>query len=361
MGNEKGLNHLIEFAENLKENKDKEKDINVSENINRLAELASVTEAAREVTIKTYNDSFLYHKGDYEKNIMEFLMRGEEIDKNHPSFENIIYMLKRNPYPFLTNIIISDRIILLRKLPKSMPRSFKVFAGKDIRKGTSELKVFIDVTGVITDNGGEYSLSANKVNELISYLTSAMVYCIYHIDPIRLIGNTKLVESGTSCFALLFTHIIDYLRVGGVENVRGKTLYLSSLYYQIGILNVRMTDSVRNRALKISKLTSKEADMVDFQISKDSFKDINEFINTIALVLRVPELKIDNFIDKWVFLYKSGTQFATEYYPAFSSMLTNAYHGAYINNQNTIEKVTNNGKDLVEYCRALLQIGREMF
>ena len=80
--------------------------------------------------------------------------------------------------------------------------------------------------------------------------------------------------------------------------------------------------------------------MIEYQLDKDSFTNIKNFVDTIARILKVNALKVDNFIEKWVFLYKSGTQFATEYYPAFSSMLTNAYHGAYINNQKTIEKVT---------------------
>ena len=71
-------------------------------------------------------------------------------------------------------------------------------------------------------------------------------------------------------------------------------------------------------------------------------------------------MKLDNFVEKWIFLYKTGTQFALELFPAFATMMTNAFHGAYINNQKTIEKVTNNGKDMVAFSRTILQIGSEM-
>lgn len=357
------LADLIEFAnknENQTENMTEEGCSSKRNNLEKLAEFAIIQEAAREVSIKTYNDSFLYHKGGYEKNILEFIMKAEEINKNDPSFENVVYMVKKQPYSFLVNVLLSNRVVLLKKLPKSMPRSFKVFAGKDLRKGTNDIKVYIDITGVITDDGGVYNISGAKLNELVSYLTSAMTYTIYHVDPIRLIGNTKLVESGTQCFSLLFTHIIDYLRMGGVENVRGKTLYLSSLYYQLSILKLKPADSIKNRALKISKLTSKEADVLEYMIKPNAFADINTFIENLSIALKIPDLKLENFIDKWLFLYKTGTQFAIEYFPAFASMMTNAYHGAYIVNQLTIEKVTNNGKELTNFVQTLLQIGREL-
>lgn len=358
------LENLVKFAEKS-ENKNNSMNVIKADNdkranLEKLSELALIQEATREVTIKTYNDSFLYHKGDYEKNILEFIMKGDEINKNDPSFENIVYMVKRQPYSFLVNILLSNRVVLLKKLPKSMPRSFKVFAGKDIRKGTGDIKVYIDVTGVITEENGTYNISSSKLNELVSYLTSAMTYTIYHVDPIRLIGNTKLVESGTNCFSLLFAHIIDYLRMGGVENVRGKSLYLSALYYQLGVLKLKPSDSIRNRALKFSKLTSKEAEVLEFLIKPNAFENINNFIENLAIALKIPDLRIDNFIEKWIYLYKSGTQFAVEYFPAFASMMTNAYHGAYIVNQLTIEKVTNNGKELNNFVQSLLQIGREL-
>ena len=149
--------------------------------------------------------------------------------------------------------------------------------------------------------------------------------------------------------------------MGGVDNIREKSLYLSSLYYQKCLLGDIYSDNiVRNRAKKISGLSDREIDVIEYQLDKDSFTNIKNFVDTIARILKVNALKIDNFIEKWVFLYKSGTQFATEYYPAFSSMLTNANHGAYINNQKTIEKVTNNGKEMVAYTRALLQLGSEL-
>ncbi|MDD3122075.1 MAG: hypothetical protein PHC62_01005 [Candidatus Izemoplasmatales bacterium] len=326
-----------------------------------LAEMAALQEATNVIKPKSYNDTFLYHKGNYEKDLMDFLMRADIIDKTNPSFQDIEYMVKRQQYQFLANILNSDLVVLLSRKPKSMPRSFKVFAAKDIRGGSKDVKVYIDVTDLISINGTTYTMKSDRLNEFVSYLTSAMVYGIYQKDPAKLLRNTRLIESGTKCFALLFTHIIDYLRMGGVDNIREKTLYLSSIYYQKCLLGGTYSDSIiQDRARKISGITDREIDIIEYQLDTDSFKDINSFVEAIAKVLRIDSLKVDNFIEKWVYLYKSGTQFATEYYPAFSSLLTNAYHGAYINNQKTIEKITNNGKELVAYTRAILQIGSEM-
>lgn len=355
------LGTLIDRSEKNKKEEPVKEIKSKSKNLTKLAEFASLLEAANAIKPKTYNDSFLYHKGDYEKNIIDFLMRSEEIDKNNPTFKDIKYMVQRQQYQYLANILDSNLVVLMVRKPKSMPRSFKVFAAKDIRHGTGELKIYIDVSDIIKIDATTYTLNSSRLNELISYLTSAMVYGIYYKEPTKLLRNTNLIEHGTKCFALLFTHVIDYLRMGGVDNIREKTLFLSSLYYQKCLLGGIYSDSIiRARAKKISGVTDREIDVIQYQLDENSFDNINAFVETLAKILKIDALKVVNFIEKWVFLYKSGTQFATEYYPAFSSLLTNAYHGAYINNQKTIEKITNNGKEMVAYTRAILQIGSEM-
>ena len=45
-----------------------------------------------------------------------------------------------------------------------------------------------------------------------------------------------------------------------------------------------------------------------------------------------------------MYIYGTGTVFALELLPSFSNMLTDAYVGAYINNQKTIEKIAGTGK-----------------
>ena len=182
---------------------------------------------------------------------------------------------------------------------------------------------------------------------------------IYHVEPRYLLNNSQIVNTSTEAFAKLCTNIIDYMRIGGVDNIRSKMLYMASLYYQIGILKKDDNDTAETKAIHISKLSKREAEMIRVQLPASSFENINVFVEGIAKVLRVEgSLKLDNFMDKWLFLYGSGTQFATEMYTAFGNLLINAYVGAYLNNQKQIEKIA--GRSMVEFCNTLFRIGGEV-
>lgn len=312
-----------------------------------------------EVKVKNFGDSYLYKLGNFEKSLMQFMMSAEIIDKNHPSFEDIKYEVKRRAVTSsLTKVLMSDNVILLKN-NIGLSRAFKVFAAKDIISGDNKTKVFVDVTDIIKSTDGSYSIEPRNVDILVSHLLNAMHTFIYWVQPARLLNNTALVDSGTRAFADMFTYVIDYLRIGGVDNVRERTKYISALYYQCGLLCKDITDSVRIRARKLSGLSEREADIVETLMGPEPFKDINNFINALSKVLRIDgQLKLDNFIDKWAFVYGSGTQYGTELYTCFASIITNAYVGAYINNQKTIEKVL--GKTLVEFTNAVFKVGSEL-
>lgn len=309
--------------------------------------------------LKNFSDSYLYNMGHFEKTIMDFMMNSEIIDKTHPSFEDIKYEVKRRQVTSsLLKVLMSDNVILLNH-KIGLSRAFKVFAAKDIISGDKKTKVFIDVSALIKSTDGTYSIDSRNVDILVSYLLSAMNTYIYWIAPTKLLNNTSLIDSGTQAFADMFTYVIDYLRIGGVDNVRERTKYLSSLYYQCGLLGKDLTESVQNRARKISGLSKREADIVETLMGPDCFKDINMMVASLAKVLRIEgQLKIDNFIEKWAFIFGSGTQYGTELYTSFASIVTNAYVGAYINNQKTIEKVL--GRTLVEFTNALFKVGSEL-
>lgn len=313
-----------------------------------------------EAKVKNFGDSYLYKIGNFEKSLMEFMMSAEVINKNHPSFEDIKYEVKRRQVTSsLMKVLMSENVVLL-KGNTGLSRAFKVFAAKDIISGDNRTKVFIDVTDIIkTDTSGNYTIVSRNVDILVSHLLNAMNTFIYWVQPNRLLNNTTLVESGTKAFADMFTYVIDYLRVGGVDNVRERTKYMSALYYQCGLLCKDLTDSVRNRARKISGLNQRESDIVESLMGPDPFKNIYTFVEALTKVLRIDgQLKLDNFIEKWGFIYGTGTQYGTELYTCFASILTNAYVGAYINNQKTIEKVL--GRTLVEFTNALFRIGSEL-
>src|SRR5699024_482534 len=54
-----------------------------------------------------------------------------------------------------------------------------------------------------------------------------------------------------------------------------------------------------------------------------------------------------------------GTQYATEFFPAFSSVIISAYCGSYIVNQKQIERCC--GRSMVTFCEAIIRMGNDEF
>jgi hypothetical protein len=316
-------------------------------------------EAVQTQKAKNYADTFLYNKGNYEKKIFEFMMHSEYVDKSDPSFDDIRADVKRRQVTASLIKVLESNQTRLCINGEAMPRAFKVFVGKDI-KGDKSLKAFIDVTGIIKKENGRYVYSSNDIDILISYLLSAMNAKIYYTDPAKLTNRTTLIDEGCKCFSSLFYYIIDYLRINSIDNVREKCLYLATKYYQICLLGKEEGESVENRALKISGLSEKEAGLVNIYLEgiENPYLNIDTFIKAISAVLKSSTLTIDVFIDKWMWLFGKGTQFGTELYPAFATIITNAYVGAYLNNQKTIEKIL--GKSLVNFTNELFKVGSEL-
>ena len=93
------------------------------------------------------------------------------------------------------------------------------------------------------------------------------------------------------------------------------------------------------------------------QLESNSFDNILFFVRTMAEVIRVPKLSTESVVSKWTFVYGRSTPFGLELFPAFATMLSDCYVGAYINNQKTIEKIA--GQSMVEFVKSLLAIGAE--
>lgn len=310
-----------------------------------------------DIQIKNYDRSYLYGKANYGSELYQYVIKSERINKSDEGFQNIQYLIKRNQITSCLSSLLNRESIVLMMPTKPMPRAFKVFAGKDIKEDKAT-KVFIDVSEIIKYNNGEYTIRNTDIDKFISYLACALCTMIYHSDPKLLLNNTVVVESSTYAFATLCSNIIEYLRIGSIDNIRAKMLYISALYYQNSILLKDITESVRTRALNISKLSKREADVIDAIVTEDSYENINIFVTAMAQMLRVSDLKLDNFIDKWILLYGSGTQFACEIFTAFANMLINAYVGAYINNQKQIEKIV--GKYMINFTTTLFKIGGDL-
>ena len=297
-----------------------------------------IHEARGSIETKNYGQDYIFHKGNYEKQVFEFLMKADRLDKNDQSFQDIRYDVKRRQIMNKLMTVMDSNKVVFAMHEKPLPRSFKVFWAKD-PKDKNE-KIFIDVSGIIYKNNGVYVLEARSLDILISYLVSALNQMIYFQDPMRIVNNSSLIEEGAACYAELFTYVIDFLRISGVDNFRNKCKYLASMFYLVSCLGKEDTEATEAKALKLSKLTTREVEVIKMQMDDKSYLNIKEFIDTIARILHVEgKLTLDVFLDKWLYLYGTGTQFATSMYIAHANMMINAYIGAYLNNQKTIEKV----------------------
>lgn len=311
--------------------------------------------------MKKFNETYLYKKmPDYEKDITEMIIKGERIDKSHESFSDIKYEVKRkNIDSTLAKVLDSDRIVLVIPL-KPLPKAFKVVAAKDIRND-NKVKVFIDCTAIIESTNGGYRFYNNNqiINIFISYLVAARTAFIVEAKPTLLTMNSSLTISGAKTFASLVNYILDYIGKININiSSRNKSLYLASIYYQVNLLGKDIdSKSVKETALKISGISEREANIVEIDYDANSFDNIENFIKLINESLHIKGLTIDSFIEKWMFLYGTGTVFATELFSPFAQMITDAYIGAYINNQKTIEKVAK--QNMIDFSKTLIRIGSD--
>jgi len=305
---------------------------------------------------KTFSSSYLYNTTDlYERGLYEFIIKGDRINKNDESFEDIRYDVKRRQLAsFLVRILDSNKVVLVT-VPKGLPKSFKIICAKDL-KGDNKNKVFIDCTGLINMIDGKYKCDNTEI--LIAYLLSATNQYIYYIEPNRLLNNNKIVTSSTNAFALLFTHVIDYLfNISSIPGLKTQCLYLSSLYYSYNHLSKEINTLTKSLCKSIaSEITLREENIIFMQINPEvDFINIKTFINCISRVLKLQRLSVEILTEKWIYLYGTGTQFSLEMYVSFAKMITDAYIGCYINNQKTIEKLC--GRHMVDYTLELLKIG----
>lgn len=312
---------------------------------------------------KTYASTYLYGQYDqYEKQIFSFIMTGTEIDKNTNEFDDIKYEIKRRQVSnSLVKVLESKKVILItNKTPLS--KAFKVFCAKDIKgPDKNKMKVFIDCSNIISKNeeSGRYECNRNSIDIFVSYLVSAMHTLIYYMDEERITSNAKIMSTGSHAFASLFTHVVDYAcKISSMPSAKNKCMYMCSLYYLSNILGKDYTtDGARKISKKVSGLSDREAGIVDIQIKSESMLNIKHFVETLASVLHLNKLTLDVIVERWMSIYGTGTIFSIEIFPAFASMITDAYVGGYINNQKTIEKII--GTDMTEFTKTILSIGAE--
>lgn len=317
---------------------------------------------------KSYSDCYLYQKYPlYQKRLMDAIMKDPLIDKSTDSFKDVIYEVKRTRVSdALVKILNSTNTILLDcEIP--LPRAFKVFCAKDIRSKSPTMKVFIDCTGVITKvaSSAEYKVEDIK---LVSYLVNSAVCMAYHKNVSLILRRGALIAKSAECFAKCFTFIIDYLtKVSIQESSKIKVLYLSAMYFLNGVLQLE-DEKYRDLAKKIAGISDREASMMDILLDKymnsstklsgkdaSPFDNIKTFVAALRGVMHFSEkvISLDMIVERWLAQYGPSTVFGLEYFPAFSSMITDAYNGGYLNQQKTIEKVC--GSSMVEYSKEVLR------
>ena len=185
-----------------------------------------------------------------------------------------------------------------------------------------------------------------------------MTYLIYYADTDRIVANTRLTLDSTKAFVDLFCYILDYLRVSGFAENRSRITYLTALYYQCGILWKDLNDSTRSVAMKVSGLDKRQADIAEIFLTdpKVAFVNINAYITFLAKAFKLNDVTTEVFIDKWIYCFGSGYQFATEICPAFLRMITDTYAGTYLTRQKNIEKIL--GKSIVSVTVDIFEIGK---
>ena len=313
---------------------------------------------------KTYAATYLYGQySEYEKQTLAFMMNSSEIDKDTEDFEDIKYEVKKRQVSnSLVKVLESKDVILLTNdIPLS--KAFKVFCARDLKgPNKSKMKVFIDCSNIIKKDSktGRYVCKGNNIDIFISYLVSAMITKIYYSSEGIITSNSKIKTIGAKAFALLFIHVVDYAcKINTMPANKSKCLYLTSLYYLSNLIGEDSTsDRCRSIAKKVSGLSDRDAGIIDIQLKSDSFLNIKYFAETLSEILRLNKLTLDVIVERWMTIYGTGTVFALELFPAFSNMVTDAYVGAYLNNQKTIEKVL--GTSMTEFTKTLLSIGSDI-
>lgn len=312
---------------------------------------------------KNYASTYLYSMyNEYEKETIDFILKADRIDQNSSKFEDIVYEVKkRQVSPSLVKVLMSPNVILMSR-PKPLSKAFKVFCAKDI-KNDSTLRVFIDVSGIIKDDeaSGKYVCNKNNIDIFISYILDAMVSFIYYTPTgtDRIVSNSKIRSIGAKTFANLFSHVVDYLcKISTISGSKNKCSFMAAMYYLVNLLGADPnSDATKAVAKKAADISDREADIILLQMKSESFQNIKFFVESVADVMHLNKLTLDTIVEKWMYVYGTGTVFALELLPSFSNMLTDAYVGAYINNQKTIEKIAGTG--MVEFTKTILTIGAE--
>lgn len=324
--------------------------------------------------MKKVSDSYLYQVADYNKKIFEYLMSAERVDKNADGFADVVYAVKKQANSILMKVLLSDKVVLMiDPNNKGVSRPFKVLYVKDVKDRKQKRKVFIDCTGVIAYNNGEYT--CKKITTMIAYLMTGMTYIIYYNNPNLVIGNHTIMKNGASAFVDMMLYVLGYLKapITYADN-KERMSYVLAEYYAYCIAGCSTDgDYGYNLAKQISGIKDKKTcdylhTLFSFTFAGGECK-LDKFIEKFAEVFleqtkdapvhknRNP-LTVEAFAHRWMYAFGPSTFLGLECFVPFAQMLTDCYSGAFINQQNTIEKVAGS-KIVVAFTNELLKVGSE--
>lgn len=321
-------------------------------------------EAGEETKIKNYDDSYLYHKSDSGKRLMEFMLTCHHVDKSSESFQEIRSDVKRRQINASTLKVLDSPQVILCIGDNPLPKANKVMAARDVRGDKNKLKIFIDVTELIKFENGVYKCDGVKeLSVLVGYLLIAMNTRIYFTRTTAITNRTNLTKAGCRCFSDMVTYILDYLRImSGTNKAKEKIKWYASMYYQVSLLGKDAdAPATSGMARKIAGISEQEEKMIQMYIDTiaNPYINIDTFVNGLRNILNCSTLTLESFVNKWMFLFGPGTQYGLELYPDFARILIEAYVGSYQNNQATIEKVLG-GAGLSEFVNEILSLGMEL-
>lgn len=321
--------------------------------------------------VKKYSDTVFYNKYPmYGVKLLKAVTEDPIIEKDDTFEKYVVREIERTRTSTgIIKILKSTNVILLDCV-EPLPRTFKVFAAKNPKNKVDpkKIKVYIDCSRVIAKYDDSLELKVDE-SKLLSYLVNAGIVMIYNKQFKIITNNQKMLMNITHCFAKSFTFIIDYLvKVSIQESNKTKCLYLSSMYFLNSLVGTLGETTISNIATNVAGISSREANMLDIlmeqQIEKyskeikekknDPYENIKIFIYCLreTLHLNPKVITLDIIAEKWMSQFGTSTIFGLEIFPAFSAMITDAYIGAYLNRQKTIEKVC--GNHMVEYGKNVL-------
>lgn len=311
---------------------------------------------------KTFADSYLYNQESdkHNKNLTEFILKADRIDKNSDAFRLIAEDVKRQQNSsVLYTILMMDEVVLCINNVE-LPRAYKVFEARDLRTSTAsstKRKVFIDTTGIITLKDGYFY--CKKIDVLITYLFTAMSYLLYNEYSLKLVNNSNISISGTECFVSMFNYIIDYLRIIGYSQNKEKISYLAGLYFLYHMMGKDLDTYSKNIAAKVAGVSTSDTRAFELYYQLSDFDNIYSFISLIAETFKLKGLTPEVFVAKWMYQYGTGTQYGTELFTSFSTILIYTYCGTYIINQKQIERCC--GSSMVKFATAIMKMGVDVF